>query len=125
MREAIDLLGLTDSEAQCLICEMGSWGHYDHQCDFMGPGTQLMLNCCQPLLVDAVPQEQTLSGLEQIQQIQQQLTQFNASLGEAPGPELGQSRRVIRGIGVHFLGLPLRQAGQSTGIVVWVLGALS
>lgn len=45
-----------------------------------------MLNCCQPLLVVAVPREQTHSGLEQIQQIQQQLTQFNASLGETPRP---------------------------------------
>lgn len=47
-----------------------------------------MLNCCQPLLVGAVPQEQTHSSLEQIQQ---QLAQLNASLGEAPGPELGQN----------------------------------
>ncbi|EDL21963.1 mCG132033, isoform CRA_a [Mus musculus] len=42
----------------------------------------------------AVPREQTHSGLEQIQQIQQQLTQFNASLGprqkgeEKPATEL-------------------------------------
>ena len=70
-----------------------------------------MLNCCQPLPVAAVPQEQTHSVLEQIQQIQQQLTQFNASLGEAPGPELGQSGGVIRGVVIYLLGLPLRQAG--------------
>lgn len=84
-----------------------------------------MLNCCQPLLVVAVPREQTHSGLEQIQQIQQQLTQFNASLGETPRPELGQSRGVIRWVGIHLPGLPLRQAGQSTCIEVWVWGALS
>lgn len=72
---------------------------------------QLMLNCCQPVLAVAVPQEQAHSSLEQIQQIQQQLTQFNASLGETPRPELGQSRGVIRGVDLHILGLPLRQAG--------------
>lgn len=84
-----------------------------------------MLNCHQPLLVAAVPREQTHSGLEQIQQIQQQLAQINTSLGETPRPELGQSRGVIRLGGIHLLGLPLRQAGQSTWIVIWVWGALS
>lgn len=61
-----------------------------------------MLNCCQPLLAVAVPHEQTHAGLEQIQQIQQQLTQFNASLGEAPGPELGQSRGSSEGVASTF-----------------------
>uniref|UniRef100_A0A8C9CRC9 C-type lectin domain-containing protein n=1 Tax=Peromyscus maniculatus bairdii TaxID=230844 RepID=A0A8C9CRC9_PERMB len=42
-----------------------------------GQGTQLVLNCCKPLLVVAVPHGQTHSSLEQIQQ---QLTQINASL---------------------------------------------
>eukprot|EP00073_Rattus_norvegicus_P039485 XP_008767271.1 PREDICTED: CD209 antigen-like protein E isoform X1 [Rattus norvegicus] len=49
----------------------------------------------------AVPQEQTHTGLEQIQQIQQiqqQLTQFNASLGEAPGHKSGRSKGLTRGV---------------------------
>lgn len=86
------VLGLTGLRLSVLACDMGSWGHCDHQQWSRGSssasGTQSVLTCCKPLLVDAVPHEQTHSSLEQIQQ---QLTQINASLGEAPGSELGGS----------------------------------